>query len=447
MTTSSSKAVAEKSVSENSLAEEQKEAAAVSAPEVGNNGAGGEVIEAGPRNSDANIAEQKPKDIGSSPKSEGDGKPSAGDKEKEVRKHPLTWERTIEIAKLVATVWVALVGSMVTMQFNERQHELNRIEAIAKMLPHVASKPSSTSEEEPSAQAQPESQDPEVRTREAIRRAFKKYDHKQAHGQGRLDPNERDMGRDGAIWAIFRTANNRVMLRDLAALFPDDIYRVVSSIAIAGQLDKDDDALVALQVSSEKLAAKYTNDPKDAELASRLYAQALRLKERKPSDQSPMHVIDLTTEMVSVPASDEQFSHLVKSINDLADLHLDESDDAQTSNAGHWEAKDLYKRARQIGLQHNDNTQVVIQVARADIALADIYASEHVLTDAATYLREAHRLEDKISGKEHVDPLRKLDTDKDGFAGLAEISQSVGEARDRLLRIEKEFPSKGVPLE
>ncbi len=61
------------------------------------------------------------------------------------------------------------------------------------------------------------------------------------------------MVRDGAIWAIFRTAQNKNMLRDLANLFPEDIYRVVSSIAASGGLEHDEDELMALQIASEKL--------------------------------------------------------------------------------------------------------------------------------------------------------------------------------------------------
>lgn len=370
----------------------------------------------------------------------------------EKKKHPLTWERTIEIAKLLATIWVAFVGSYVTMQFNERQHELNRIEAIAKMLPHVASK-----------NVVVDDSDSDDSTPAAVPVSSIKLtggaDEKAAIGKTKKavavvpkdnsSPLEEthDMGRDGAIWAIFRTANNRVMLRDLASLFPQDIYRVVSSIAIAGELDHDNDAVTALQVASEKLAAQYSTDPRHAEVAGRLYAQALRLKERNPKDESPLHVIDLSTDLIEATTSDEHVARLVKSVNDLADLHMREGENAvKKASAAHWQAKDLYKRARQIGINSKDK-QVLIQVIRADLGLAEIYLTEHVLGDALQYVKEAHALEHQVSSLiDKNDPLKALDTDGDGFATQPEIANALQTARAELIQIEKDHPHRGVSL-
>ncbi len=323
--------------------------------------------------------------------------------DKPARKHPFTWERVIDVVKLIATVWVALIGSFVTMQFNERQHELNRIEAISQMLPHMDS------------------------------------------AQGKPDEH---MGRDGAIWAIFRTANNRKMLRDLASLFPEDIYRVVSSIAVGGELDHDQDAIVALQVASEKLAAEYSNDPKKAELASKLYAQALMLKERKEGDSNPLRVVDLSASMGGSDPTDDQLAALIRSINNLADLHLKEVtaiNSKKRSGTNHWQCKQLYQRARQLG-QGNQDDQVMEQVARANLSLASLYAMEQLSDNAYKHLREALELESKITGKASDISLKALDKDNDGFAKLPELEEAIKLAKDRLKTIIDTVKDKGASI-
>ncbi len=333
-----------------------------------------------------------------------------------VKKNHITWERAIEVAKLVATIWVALVGSFVTMQFNDRQHELNRIEAIAQMLPHMSGQGAATKSDEASS----------------------------TPGKGD------DMGRDGAIWAIFRTANNRTMLRDLASLFPEDIYRVVSSIAISGELDRDPDATVALRVSSEKLAAQYSTEPKHTELASRLYTQALRLRERKPDDVTPLRVVDLATvqQSDSHPTGD-QLQNLIKTVNDLGDVHMRDIASPSTKKKStdvHWAAKELYKRGRNLGLKSTDR-EVMEQVARSDLSLANLYVIEKLSDDAFKYLKEAVDLEAKITGKPvHNEILKQLDDDGDGYAGLAEIAKAITLAEARLKKIFEEMPDRGAEL-
>lgn len=318
-----------------------------------------------------------------------------------------TWDRSIDVLKIVATVWVAAIGSVVTMQFNERQHELNRIEAIAQMLPHM-------SEE----------------------------------GKNGGKPNQDHLGRDGAIWAIFRTANNRKMLRDLAALFPEDIYRVVSSIALGGELERDPDAIVALEVSSEKLASQYSADPKRAEIASKLYAQALALQQRSPDDTTPLRVLDLTSTVSDSAPTDDQLAGLIRSINDLADHHLSdiEAENAKQKSSGtHWESKQLYLRAERLGASNKDD-QVLQQVERADLALASLYIRDQLADDAYHYLKKALDCESEITGKPASTKLKELDKDGDGFAALSEMTEGVKLAQARLLQINKEFKDKGAEL-
>lgn len=316
---------------------------------------------------------------------------AAGDAGKDQKPHKFfTFERTIEIAKLLATIWIAFVGSFVTMQFNERQHELSRMEAIAKMLPHVSA-----------GDDKPSSSDDDAASAPAIG-ATKSGGKPEAPILGKSD-----MGRDGAIWAIFRTANNRIMLRDLASLFPEDIYRVVSSIAVAGGLEHDTDAITALQVASEKLAAKYSNDPNHAEMATRLYNQAVRLKERKPTDTSPLTIVDLTTEEVAALPSQDQAAALITSLNRLAELHLQ---DAQNNtghhvSTGHWQAKQMFKRARQLGIGSPDKL-VQAQVAKADEQLGAIYLEEKHPNDALTYLKEARAIQVPLVGEKSGDVQR-----------------------------------------
>ncbi len=323
------------------------------------------------------------------------------------KKKHIPWERVIEIVKLVATVWVALLGSWITFQFNEHQHELNRIEAIAKMLPQMSD-------------------------------STQKSD----------GTNNNQMGRDGAMWAIFRTANNRTMLRDLAALFPEDIYRVVSSIARTGELDNDRDALIALQVSSEKLAAQYSEDPSRAELASKLYAQALNLRERKASDNSPLRVVELTKPFSQTGPTGDQLAHLMSSINNLADLHLKESLQAasKTKSASiHWESKQLYKRARHLG-QDTTDIQVMQQVLRADLALASMYTEDRLPEDAFKYLKEGLEIESKITGEDLTTHIKSMDKNGSGFAGLPELKECIQDARARFVQILEAHKDKGVHL-
>src|SRR5579885_3511187 len=45
-----------------------------------------------------------------------------------------TWDRFIDLLKILATLYIGCIGTIVTMQYNERQHELAKIEAIAKLL-------------------------------------------------------------------------------------------------------------------------------------------------------------------------------------------------------------------------------------------------------------------------------------------------------------------------
>jgi hypothetical protein len=295
-----------------------------------------------------------------------------GSDSKDVKAHKFfTFERMIEIVKLLATVWIALIGSFVTMQFNERQHELSRMEAIAKMLPHVSA--SGDKDDKPNGAAPSEGSTPLI--------------------------TKSDMGRDGAIWAMFRTANNKTMLRDLAALFPEDIYRVVSSIAVAGGLEHDSEAITALQVASEKLAAKFSSDPRHAEIATRLYNQAVHLKERKPDDTSPLTIVDLTTpEVESNEPSQDQQASLINSLNRLAALHLlDSQATGRKISTGHWQAKQMFKKARQLGKDSKDKL-VQVQVALADRNLGQIYLEDGHPNDALLYLQEGHDLLGTVGG-------------------------------------------------
>jgi hypothetical protein len=333
------------------------------------------------------------------------------DKPKKKWKEFFNWDRSIDILKVVVTLWVALLGSYVTMQFNERQHELNRIEAIAQLLPHI----SSTAKKNPNA------------------------------SPGSIEPD--DMSRDGAIWAVFRTANNRTMLRDLAALFPLDIYRVVSSIAVAGELQHDPDAVVALQVSSEKLAAIYSMDPRKADLANRLYAQALKLKQRSADDDAPLQVVDLSSVMLGddKPTGD-QMASLVKSINDLADQHVKDSSPKKKGPESHWQAKQLYQRARQLG-HANDDPQVMEQVIRSDLSLANLYVTEQLADDAYKYLKEGVILESRITGKsDWASVLKSLDKDGNGFADISELQAGVKMAQEKLQEILLHYRDAGAEL-
>src|SRR5262249_25629623 len=145
-----------------------------------------------------------------------------------------------------------------------------------------------------------------------------------------------------------------------------------------------------------------------ADLSSRLFAQALQLKDRSPDDESPIHVIDLTTEKASeTEPTGDQLAKLLQSMNDLADAHLKDNTTPHPSNQHsaqaaardtHWQAKQLFKRARQLGLASSDQ-QVLEQLMRADLGLARLYVVEQLSDDAFKYLKEAYGIEAKITGK------------------------------------------------
>lgn len=318
-----------------------------------------------------------------------------GDEKKDDKKkpHPLTWERTIEIAKLLATVWVAMIGTICTMQYNERQHELNRIEAIAKVLPHLAT---ST----------------------------------QADGS---DGNE--MARDGAIWAAFRIANNKVMLRDLAALYPEDIYRVVSSIAAADGLEHDSDALTALEVASEKLANKYANNEKKQQMSVRLLEQSMRIRQHLSGDRKPLNIVDLSA-VNDFPNSQEQTADVMHALNKLGKMHLSNSQKGETIGTERSRGRQLFVRARQLGIAAKNRTDNVMkELIAADENLAELLRSENKLADAEAYEKEAKAL----SSNKAVDTLTQLqlqhaehkmaevDKDGDGKVNTAEMQQGLKE--------------------
>lgn len=301
-----------------------------------------------------------------------------------------TWERTIEISKIVATLYAACLGTFVTMQFNERQHELARIEAIAKMLPSLAAK---EVEEEKLNLASA------VVSANANGKADKKATDALASELSTSSPShkiadsKRRMVRDGAIWAIFRTAQNKNMLRDLANLFPEDIYRVVSSIAASGGLEHDEDEIMALQIASEKLGNKYMDENENV-LAAKLYNQALRLKERLRGQVQPLFIVDLNDKNVEeLPdeANADREAALLGSLNKLGDIHSLESEESHKVNTGHFQSKQLYNRVRNLGKNSSD-PGTRLEVARADEGLARLYEREKRYKTAAVFLREALKI-------------------------------------------------------
>lgn len=295
----------------------------------------------------------------------------------------LSWERDVEVLKIAVTFYAACIGTFVTFQFNERQHELNRIEAIAKMLPHLDE--SSSSDDEPSsAESESPPAEPPDNTASTAKPTAKKHSHK--------------MTRDGAIWAIFRTANNKTMLRDLAALFPEDIYRVVSSIAASGGLNNDDDALTALQVSSEKLANKYAA-ANDTVLASRLYHQALKLKQRTKGSDESFTIVDITDQALDEPTGDDHIAEMLKSLNKLGEIHRNESESGNKVSTGRWNAKQMYKRVRELGKKSTSN-KAKAEVIIADTALTELYIKDHRLDTARVFLAEAVKLSEDLNGKD-----------------------------------------------
>jgi hypothetical protein len=298
----------------------------------------------------------------------------------------LSWERDVEILKIAVTFYAACIGTFVTFQFNERQHELNRIEAIAKMLPHLSEADKADADSDARAA---ESQTAESATPAAA--ALTAESKKHAHASHRLT-------RDGAIWAIFRTANNKTMLRDLAALFPADIYRVVSSIAASGGLNNDEEALTALQVASEKLANKYSMT--NTVVAARLYHQAVKLKERKKNSNESFPIVDLTDEMIDDPPTDDHITEMLNSLNKLGELHKNESETSDKVSTGRWNAKQMYKRVRALGKKATSK-KAKAEVIIADIALANLYLKEHRPDAARVYLQEALPLNIEVYGPDH----------------------------------------------
>lgn len=311
-----------------------------------------------------------------------------------------TWERTIEITKIVATLYAACLGTFVTMQFNERQHELARIEAIAKMLPNLAEKvaapasmhSSSAPDTRGDSQNDDAKEDKDSSDGKSLSGAAPTNGSNADGGDDRkLQDSEAKlkdrMVRDGAIWAIFRTAQNKNMLRDLAALFPDDIYRVVSSIAASGGLEHDQDELTALQIASEKIANRCMDQKKTA-LATRLYNQAIRLKQHMQGDENPLYIIDLGDPYLEQGIEKDSDANLMHALNHLGDLHRADSDTSKKVNTGHWQSKQLYKRVREIG-RGSDIAEEKLQVVSADLGLAHLYEKEHRYHAAENYLEEA----------------------------------------------------------
>lgn len=304
--------------------------------------------------------------------SQGDPKAQSGESKP---KKGWTWERTIEISKIAATLYAACLGTFVTMQFNERQHELARIEAIAKMLPSLAAR-------------EIEEEKHNFSTGKVDENVVVEHPAARSSSQ-----SKQRMVRDGAIWAIFRTAQNKNMLRDLANLFPEDIYRVVSSIAASGSLEHDEDEIMALQIASEKLANKYM-DENDNALAAKLYSQALRLKERLRGQSQPLFIVDLNdrnVEELPAEAIADRQSALLASLNRLGDLHSQDSEESHKVNTGHYQSKQLYNRVRNLGKGATE-PGVKMQVVRADQGLARLYEREKRYKTAEAYLSDALKL-------------------------------------------------------
>ena len=197
----------------------------------------------------------------------------------------------------------------------------------------------------------------------------------------------------------------------------------------------------------------HSSDSKRAELASRLYAQALRLRARTPDDQSPLRVLDLTADKTAdSETTGDQLASLTQTINDLAESHLkdqpasDNKNPQSRSRDTHWQAKQLYKRARQLGVK-SDDQQVLEQVMRADLGLAQLYVAEQLSDDAFKYLKEAFAIESKITGNATFESnMKALDSDGDGYASLPELGRAVQKAQGRLKKILVEYADKGAPL-
>jgi tetratricopeptide (TPR) repeat protein len=301
-----------------------------------------------------------------------------------------TWERTIEVSKIVATLYAACLGTFVTMQFNERQHELARIEAIAKMLPSLAA------QEHDHEHSKSDSPDAPAASDGATGAGAPSKPQIVA----KASDSKQRMVRDGAIWAIFRTAQNKNMLRDLANLFPQDIYRVVSSIAASGGLEHDEDEIMALQIASEKLANKYM-DENDNVMAAKLYNQALRLKERLSGQNVPLFIVDLSDRIVEeLPdeANADRQAVLLASLNKLGELHSIDSDETHRVNTGHFQSKQLFNRVRTLGKNSKD-ASTRAEVVRADQGLAHLYEREKRYKTALAYLNEAVTIEKEIKGE------------------------------------------------
>jgi hypothetical protein len=328
----------------------------------------------------------------------------------------LTWEKGLEIAKIGVTLYAACFGTIVTMQFNERQHELARLEAIAKMLPHLAQ------DDKPE---QPKASVPKSVSKDTAGQTSGPEDDS-GPSKGDPDPNPVDdsgpskssLARNGAMWAIFRTANNKTMMTDLASLFPEDIYRVVSSIATSGGIEHDDEAMTALQVSSEKLANRYSDQNKP-EIAARLYNQALHLKERHHNSNTPLTIIDLNEPIVQGLEGQDTLAETLKNLNRLGEIHLKESEGNKKVNTGRWNAKQLFKRVRQMGLKSQDK-KARLEVAKADYELFILFSKDKRPDTADKFLQEALQIKRSILGANDPEVLQLQEK-------ATEITQSLKE--------------------
>ncbi len=294
--------------------------------------------------------------------------------DKPARKPFWTWDRFIDLLKILATLYAACIGTIVTMQFNERQHELARIEAIAQLLPHLAHSEVQHSAPAPSNAASSAGQDSAASS----------------------EDRESRLVRDGTMWAIFRTAQNKTMLRDLAALFPEDVYRVVGSIAAADALE-DQDGITALEVASEKMAARYAAEGKSG-LAGRLYDQALRLKKHEDgTSTAPLDIIDLTNlehfDLRKYKDNDEQVLDLMKSANRLAEAHVVESETATGVNTTHSDAKTFYMHAIEAGKQHAESRAIQSELSKSYDGMSKICLQENNLDGAIRWMRERLKVE------------------------------------------------------
>jgi hypothetical protein len=86
----------------------------------------------------------------------------------------------------------------------------------------------------------------------------------------------------------------------------------------------------------------------------------------------------------------------------LADLHRQESESSKTITTSHWQAKQLYKRVRNLAKDaKGKNSQ--LEMAKADLGLASLYGKEKRYDSAVFYANEAVQLRQAALGKD--DPL------------------------------------------